>query len=129
MNVVDFGKGTSAGDYWPKGTRKNLRFTITDQDNAGVPFDLTGRTLAFYIADSDNATALVTKGTGGSGITLSASAAGATAGVSDIAVVALTAADAAMRAKTYRYALWNLTGGQEEVLAKGDAVLSDSAAL
>lgn len=125
VDVVDFGAGTSVADWWVKGTRKQLRYTISD--DAGDPFDLTGKALACYIADSDNATALITKTSAAGSITLSADAAGIAAGVQNQAVVALSASDANRRAKTYRHALWITTTDEEEVLSRGDAVLSDSA--
>jgi len=72
------------------GDSKTLEITITDSD--GVAVDLTGATVKYAIALSSTASAaLVSKATGGSGITTA----------SNVATVTLASADTATLAGVY----------------------------
>jgi len=88
--------------------------------------DLTGETVVFVLKETPDATAtLVSRSTGGSGVTLSYSS---TTGDSTVTVT-LTSSNTTLAAGTYYYAIARTTAGKKAVLSFGELIVSQSTAL
>lgn len=105
-------------DEWYIGADKILRFTVVDA--AGATQIITGWTVRFTMAKHVEDDPLITKATGGSGISLS----NPTEGILDVSIVAADTED--MNPGTYYYSLWRTDSGAADVLAYGYAKLKES---
>lgn len=103
------------------GEALTIRIPVTDDD--GAPVALTGASLAWAIVRAHGADALVTKTSGGGGITLEDGD-----GTDDVAVVALEPEDTQGLAGQFRHEL-AITGAQAAGVARGIVAIERSTLL
>ena len=104
------------------GEAKTIRIPVTD-DEAGAPLTLTGAALAWAIVRIHGAVALVSKTSGGGGITLEDGD-----GTDDVAVITLDPEDTQALAGRYRHEL-AITGAQAAGITKGTVTIERSTLL
>ena len=107
-------------DRWFKGEDKIIRYTVVD--SAGAAVDVAGYTAEWVLRlGPDGPTAIITKTTGGSGITLPAPT---TDGIIEVAIDDIDT-DNLTASDNYHKTLKRTNSGNEGVLADGFAVLQE----
>ena len=106
---------------WFKDERKSIQFDIVDANDN--PIDVSSYALRWVLEARPGSTDVLSKVFPGDDISV-----GDGAGTNDRVTVTINAADTVgLAAETYHHALWRTDTDNEQLLAEGDAVLSDSA--
>lgn len=105
---------------FPAGSKRTHRIDVVD--SAGSAQNMGGWSLAYVWRDS-NGYPVLSKATGGSGVTI-----GNGTGTNDRATVSIDRTDTSgLRGTKYDWALWRTDGTDDDVLAEGTLILSQVA--
>lgn len=100
---------------FPPGAKRTHRIDV--EDSAGAAQAMSGWTLA-YVWRDERGNVVVSKATGGSGITV-----GNGSGTNDRATVTIDRTDTISLQGRYRWALWRTDGTDDDLLAEGTVVV------